>query len=93
MIDLALNISIFLSSMILTNFLSKYIKEVWLVIRLKNKKREIRIHHLYIGYILSALGFVINQLYLILIGLGILVDDTIKEIKKKLKSKNNTVKI
>jgi len=93
MIDLALNISIFLSSMILTNFLSKYIKEAWLVIRLKNKKREIRIHHLYIGYILSALGFVINQLYLILIGLGILVDDAIKEIKKKLRSKNNTVKI
>jgi len=85
MIDLALNISIFLSSIILTNFLSKYVKEAWLVIRLKNKKREIRIHHFYIGYILSALGFVINQLYLILIGLGILIDDVIKEIKKRLK--------
>ena len=85
MIDLALNISIFLSSIILADLLSRYFKEAWLVIKLKNKKREIRIHHLYIGYILSALGFLVNQIYLILIGLGILMDDAIKEIKKKLR--------
>jgi hypothetical protein len=85
MMDLALNISIFLSSIILTNLLSRYFKEAWLVIKLKNKKREIRIHHFYIGYILSTLGFLVNQIYLILIGLGILMDDAIKEIKKKLR--------
>jgi len=81
MIDL-INISVFVSSLILASMASKYIKESWIVIKWKNKKKQIRIHHLYIGYVLSILGIALNHLYLIFAGLGIMVDDLIKEIRK-----------
>jgi hypothetical protein len=81
MID-PINISVFVSSLILASIASKYIKESWIIIKWKNKKKRIRIHHLYIGYILSILGISLNHLYLIFAGLGIMVDDLIKEIRK-----------
>jgi len=82
MIDLTINISVFVFSLILANIASKYIKESWIVIKWKNKKKQIRIHHLYIGYILSILGITLNHLYFTLGGLGIIIDDLIKEIRK-----------
>lgn len=89
MIELnTLSIGLILTSFILSEIISKYlIKEAYLVIKIKNKQRKIRIHHLYVGATLATFAAFFNQIFLFLVGFGVALNDLIKETLKSIKKK------
>ena len=83
MIELnTLSLSIFLASFLFAELTSRYfIKEAYFVIKIRNKQKKIKIHHLYVGTILATVSAFFNQIIIFLIGVGIALNDLIIETR------------